>query len=118
MQYICPAARGLPGCNAPQAHQRSSSMIDHDVKPGHLDRCQICGSHDLDMVFDCGLQPLCDSLLDPTDLNRPEKNFPLRLVLCTVCANAQLDYIVDGSEVYYAEYPYRSGITRELREYH
>jgi hypothetical protein len=68
-------------------------------------------------VFDCGLQPLCDSLLDPADLNKPEKHFPLRLIRCIVCANAQLDYIVDGSEVYFPEYPYRSGITRELREY-
>jgi C-methyltransferase C-terminal domain/Putative zinc binding domain/Methyltransferase domain len=92
-------------------------MIDHDVPPGHLDRCQICGSSDIELVFDCGLQPLCDSLLRPEDLNRVEKHFPLRLFRCTVCANAQLDYIVDGSDVYYPDYPYRSGITRELSDY-
>jgi hypothetical protein len=92
-------------------------MIDHDVQPGHLTHCQICGSSDIELVLDCGLQPPCDSLLRAEDLNRPEKYYPLRLFRCTVCANCQLDYIVDGSEVYYPEYPYRSGITREVSEY-
>jgi len=92
-------------------------MIDHDVPPGHLTHCQICGSHDLELVMDCGLQPPCDSLLRPEDLNRPETHYPLRLFRCLICANAQLDYIVDGSEIYYPEYPYRSGITREVNVY-
>lgn len=92
-------------------------MIDHDVAPGHLDHCQICGSSHLELIFDCGLQPLCDSLLRPEDLNRPEKHFPLRLFRCVECANTQLDYIVDSTEVYHPDYPYRSGITRELSVY-
>jgi hypothetical protein len=50
-------------------------------------------------------------------LNRPETYYPLRLFRCTVCANCQLDYIVSGSEIYYPEYPYRAGITRELTEH-
>src|SRR5450755_3897646 len=92
-------------------------MIDHDVTPGHLDHCQICGSSDLEIVFDCGLQPLCDSLLNPEDLDRPETHYPLRLVRCVVCSGTQLDYVVEGSEVYHPDYPYRSGITRELSDY-
>jgi C-methyltransferase C-terminal domain/Putative zinc binding domain/Methyltransferase domain len=92
-------------------------MVDHDVAPGPLTRCQICGSSDIELVFDCGSQPLCDSLLRPADLNRPETHYPLRLFRCTVCANCQLDYIVSGSEIYYPDYPYRAGITRELTEH-
>jgi hypothetical protein len=92
-------------------------MIDHDVPSGHLTHCQICGSSDIELVIDCGLQPPCDALLRPQDLNRPEKHYPLRLFRCTVCANYQLDYIIDGAEVYYPDYPYRSGITREVSEY-
>jgi hypothetical protein len=92
-------------------------MIDHDVPSGALHHCQICGSEDLELILDCGFQPLCDSLLRSQDLHRPERHYPLRLFRCTACANAQLDYIVDGKDVYYPEYPYRSGITRELREY-
>ncbi len=92
-------------------------MVDHDVKLGHLEHCQICGSNDLELVIDCGHQPLCDTLLRPEDLYRPETFFPLRLMRCKQCSNAQLDYIVAAEEVYHLEYPYRSGITRELSEY-
>jgi hypothetical protein len=92
-------------------------MVDHDVAPGPLTRCQICGSSDIELVFDCGNQPLCASLLRPADLNQPETHYPLRLFRCTVCANCQLDYIVSGSEIYYPDYPYRAGITRELTDH-
>jgi hypothetical protein len=93
------------------------ALMDHDVPAGHLDHCQICGSSDLELVLDCGHQPLCDSLLTAADLDRPERTYPLRLFRCLRCANAQLDYVVAGEEVYHREYPYRSGITRELSEY-
>jgi 2-polyprenyl-3-methyl-5-hydroxy-6-metoxy-1,4-benzoquinol methylase len=92
-------------------------IVDHDVKPGRLDYCQICGSHDLELVIDCGHQPLCDTLLRAEDLYQPEAFYPLRLMRCTRCANAQLDYIVSGEQVYHPAYPYRSGITREISEY-
>lgn len=92
-------------------------MIDHDVAPGKLDRCQICGSNDLELVLDCGHQPLCDSLLTEDRLDAPETHYPLRLFRCTRCTLTQLDYVVDGSVVYAPEYPYRSGITKELAVY-
>lgn len=47
----------------------------------------------------------------------PEKNYPLRMIWCEKCAGAQIDYCVDGSEVYHPNYPYKSGVTRELVEY-
>lgn len=92
-------------------------MIDHDVAPGHLDRCQVCGCEDLELVIDVGHQPLCDSLLTPDRLHEPETHYPLRLMRCPRCTLTQLDHVVDGSIVYAPEYPYRSGITRELRVY-
>jgi hypothetical protein len=39
------------------------------------------------------------------------------MIWCEECTNSQIDYCVDGTEVYYPEYPYRSGITKELSEY-
>ena len=92
-------------------------MIDHDVEPGVLDRCQICGSSDLELVLDVGHQPLCDSLLTLDQLTEPEVTYPLRLYRCTQCTLTQLDYVVDGSVVYAPDYPYRSGITKELATY-
>lgn len=92
-------------------------MIDQDVKPGRLDRCQITGSSELNLVIDLGHQPPCNSLLTAEMLNQPEKTYPLRLMHCPEFGLAQLDYVVDGSEIYYPDYPYRSGISRPLEVY-
>jgi SAM-dependent methyltransferase len=37
---------------------------------------------------------------------------------CEECSLAQIDYCVDGSVVYHPDYPYRTGVTKELVEYH
>lgn len=92
-------------------------MLDHDVPSGKLSHCQICGNTDLELVLDVGHQPLCDGLLTPEQLDLPQVFYPLRLFRCPSCTSTQLDYIVEGSEVYAPEYPYRSGITAELRVY-
>ena len=92
-------------------------MVDHDVQPGILERCQVCGCEDLELVIDLGHQPLCDSLLTEERLNEPEIFYPLRLFRCPRCTLTQLDHVVDGSTVYAPDYPYRSGITKELRVY-
>src|ERR1700733_6046559 len=92
-------------------------MINHDVPAGPLDRCQICGCEELKLVLDVGHQPLCDTLLSPKMLRQPETHYPLRLNRCPRCGLGQLDYVVDGSVVYHPDYPYMSGITKELAEY-
>jgi len=92
-------------------------MIDHDVPPGKLARCQVCGNEDLELVLDVGHQPPCDSLLTEDMLDQPEVHYPLRLWRCPSCTLTQLDHVIDGSIVYAPEYPYRSGITKELRVY-
>jgi len=92
-------------------------MIDHDIATGPIESCQVCGGSNLELVVDLGHQPLCDSLRSVEDLNAPEKSFPLRLHRCLDCSLAQIDYAVDGSTVYFEEYPYRSGVTLELVEY-
>lgn len=89
----------------------------HLVKVGHIVRCQVCDSSKLHTILDLGHQPLCDSLLTREALNAPEKTYPLRMMWCENCTLVQLDYCVSGEEVYHPDYPYRSGITRELAEY-
>ena len=90
---------------------------DHDVPAGALQRCQITGSENLEVVIDLDHQPLCDSLLTKAQLNGPETHYPLRLMMCPESGSAQLDYVVPGEVVYHPEYPYRSGITKELEVY-
>jgi C-methyltransferase C-terminal domain/Methyltransferase domain/Putative zinc binding domain len=67
--------------------------------------------------MDLGHQPLCDTLLSAEDLRRPETTYPLRQMWCPKCTLSQLDFCVPGEVVYHTEYPYRTGITRELTEY-
>ena len=89
----------------------------HKIKNGYLSKCQICNSKKMHLILDLGHQPLCDSLLTKEMLNNPEKTYPLRMLWCEECSLAQLDYCVDGNEVYHQDYPYRTGITKELVEY-
>lgn len=90
---------------------------NHFVKVGHIKTCQICNSDKLHTILDLGHQPLCDSLLTEKMLNEPEKNYPLRMVWCENCTGVQIDYCVDGKEVFHPDYPYKSGVTKELVEY-
>ncbi|TSC89684.1 MAG: hypothetical protein G01um10143_174 [Parcubacteria group bacterium Gr01-1014_3] len=89
----------------------------HLVKTGHISACQVCNSDKLHTILDLGHQPLCDTLLTKAMLNEPEKSYPLRMIWCENCTGVQIDYCVDGSEVYHPNYPYKSGVTKELVEY-
>ncbi|TSA45666.1 class I SAM-dependent methyltransferase [bacterium] len=89
----------------------------HFIKTGHISRCQICNSSKLRLVLDLGHQPLCDTLLTEDMLNEPEKIYPLRMMWCENCTGVQIDYCVDGRDVYHPGYPYLSGITKPLADY-
>jgi len=89
----------------------------HMIKNGHINKCQICNSNKLNLILDLGHQPLCDTLLTKEMLNQPEITYPLRMFWCEECSLAQLDYCVDGNVVFHPDYPYRTGVTKELVEY-
>ncbi len=89
----------------------------HMIKNGHIDKCQVCNSNKLNLVLDLGHQPLCDTLLTKEMLDQPETTYPLRMFWCEECSLAQLNYCVDGNVVFHPDYPYRTGVTKELVEY-
>lgn len=88
----------------------------NNILIGHIDACQICESQNLQQVINMGYFAPCDSLLTETMLKQPERTYPLNLVRCRDCGLVQIDYSVDAKELFFAEYPYRSGITDTLRE--
>jgi SAM-dependent methyltransferase len=90
---------------------------NHNLSPGPITECQVCGSKDLELVIDLGHQPLCDTLLTTEQLKLPETVYPLRQMWCKNCTLNQIDYAVPGEIVYHQNYPYRTGITRELATY-
>jgi len=89
----------------------------HNLAPGHQTRCQICNAERLELVIDLGHHPPCDSLLTLEQLDGAEKVYPLRFMRCPECGLAQIDYVVPPEELFFPEYPYRSGITGTLAGY-
>ena len=96
---------------------KSAYPKHHFIKTGRISRCQVCNSPDLRLILDLGHQPPCDTLLTKDMLNEPEKTYPLRMMWCENCTCVQLDYCVDGKEIYYPDYPYLSSITKQLLDY-
>jgi 2-polyprenyl-3-methyl-5-hydroxy-6-metoxy-1,4-benzoquinol methylase len=92
------------------------SLHSSDLQPGHLAACQICGSGQLQHVIDMGFSAPCDSLLRKDQLNAAESTYPLNLLRCRECGLVQIDYVVDPKELFFPDYPYRSGITETLRK--
>ncbi len=88
--------------------------VQHDLPHGHLDTCQICGSEKLLPIISLGHHAPCDSLLWPKKLHEPERTYPLNLVRCPDCGLVQIDYAVAAEELFFPDYPYRSGITNTL----
>src|SRR5688500_6333708 len=86
-----------------------------DLAVGRIDRCQVCGTTDLQHVVDLGFSAPCDSLLTRDQLKQPELTFPLNTLRCRACGLVQIDYVVDPRHLFHAEYPYRSGITETLK---
>jgi len=91
-------------------------IVHHDLKLGNVDFCQVCGGKNLHDVIDLGHQPPCDSLLWPEQLKEAEKTYPLVFQLCKDCSLAQINYVVAPEELFFPDYPYRSGITETLVE--
>jgi len=89
-------------------------MKKHNLPFGHIKYCQICASEELELIIDLGHHAPCDSLLSKEQLSQAEKLYPLRLCRCLKCGLVQIDYVVPPEELFYPEYPYRSGITETL----
>ncbi len=89
---------------------------NHDLPVGKIDCCQVCGSKKLYKILDLGHQPPCDSLRWPRQLDEPETIYPLRFLVCESCSLGQIDYAVAAEELFFPDYPYRSGITATLVE--
>lgn len=86
----------------------------HDLHPGNIAGCQICGANDLLPILGLGHHAPCDSLLWPIQLKSAERTYPLNLVRCQHCGLVQIDYVVPPEDLFFPEYPYRSGITSTL----
>ncbi len=87
---------------------------NHNLSAGKINCCQICSSKEISEIIDFGHQAPCDSLIWPEQLSQPETRYPLKLIRCKKCGLVQIDHVVAAEELFFADYPYRSGITSTL----
>ncbi len=84
------------------ATARKARVGSHSAGP-----CRLCGS-DLTQTFvDLGMSPLCESFLEPRQLDEMEPYFPLHAFVCGSCFLVQLKQYV-SSETIFSEYAYFS----------
>jgi len=66
-------------------------------------------------VIDLGNQPWCNHFLKKEECGR-EPFYPLRVVHCSECGTAQLDFTVK-KEIMFGDHTYLSGVTKSLSEH-
>jgi SAM-dependent methyltransferase len=76
--------------------------------------CRLCSSPLRHVVTDLGATPLANAYLRPENLNAVEPYYPLRLLFCSVCLLAQLDFVADPRQIFSALYPYFSSVSTTL----
>ena len=74
-------------------------------------KCRHC-KHDLEHVFlDLGFAPPSNAYLSQSDLNKPEKYFPLRLFVCEKCWLVQTEDFATPDELFSSDYAYFSSVS-------
>ena len=81
-----------------------------------VDRCQVCGSADLESVLFLGYLPPVNQMRAIGERPHEQPAYPAELLRCRRCELVQLGLIVDPAILFPPEYPYTSGTTRILRE--
>lgn len=79
-----------------------------------IKECLCCGSSNLRMALDLGIQPPANSYTT-TGAERVAE-FPLGLNVCSDCWNSQLNYCVDRKEIF-DQYAYVSGTSKTLGKF-
>lgn len=76
----------------------------------NVTNCHLCDSKDLTKVLDLGFHPLADFFLKESQLQEPERLYPLSVLLCQNCGHGMNSFVVPA-EVRYQEndYSYDSG---------
>lgn len=79
-----------------------------------IDRCRVCDSPDIALVFDLGRQPLANSLR--RDVSEVLPTFPLAICRCGQCGTIQLTETV-SPEILFTQYVWVTGTSEGARAY-
>lgn len=84
-----------------------------DPKLRIIDKCEVCGSNDLQRVLDLGQQPLCDDLL-PIKTIKNQERFSAAILYCGQCKTAHHKFQVRKKILFPRNYHYRSRFTSDV----
>lgn len=87
-----------------------------NLKIGKIKKCQICESKNFQKIINFGKITPCDSLVKKKDLDKKQSKYPLNFIRCRDCGLVQIDYVVNPKELFHLDYPYKSGITKDLKK--
>lgn len=74
-------------------------------------RCRHCNSELTLPLIDLGTAPPSNAYLTEQTLHKPEKHFPLRVLVCTECWLAQTEDFAAADELFSADYAYFSSFS-------
>lgn len=81
-----------------------------------IERCRVCGSHDLVEFLDLGRMPLVNQYLSVSAAPDEELSFPLQMLFCRSCSLSQLSVVVDP-RVLYSHYDYHSSVSTTFQQH-
>jgi 2-polyprenyl-3-methyl-5-hydroxy-6-metoxy-1,4-benzoquinol methylase len=82
-------------------------MDKADTQSGEDRICRFCDHHLRFTFVDLGMSPLCESFLNPEQLNQMEPFYPLHVFVCENCFLVQLEEYVSPEHIF-TEYAYFS----------
>ena len=80
-------------------------------------KCRHCGSDVSNVLVDLGAAPPSNAYLTKMALKRPEKYFPLRVLVCESCWLVQAEAYSRAAELFNEEYAYFSSFSTEWLEH-
>jgi hypothetical protein len=75
-------------------------------------KCRHCEAPLQHGFLDLGFAPPSNAYLSAADLARPEKYYPLRLLVCDACWLVQTEDYAQADELFSADYAYFSSTSR------
>jgi len=84
-------------------------------KVKEINKCEVCGNHNLTSVLNLGQHPMCDDLV-PINSLRVCQEYPIEILFCNECKTAHQRFQVPKKYLFPDSYHYRSRFTVDVLE--
>src|SRR5690242_10499666 len=92
-----PVLFGRPSTNAISSHRARKAIVMTKEAPAG---CRFCKVPLVRTFVDLGMSPLCQTHLEPAELNKGEEFFPLHVFICENCMLVQLQEYVTPDKIF------------------